>query len=176
MTKKRPHPDFPEFRLDLPPAFPYINVMVAALDQNHTHHDRADCSCAAHDLRLTPGRQQVLDILLAAQAPLGAYDLIEKLHEMTGKRVAPVTIYRALDFLTENGLVHRLASRNAFLACGHHHRRGDPVVFLICDNCGTVREATSEAVKQTLGKIATDAGFTLRTEVIELGGHCAKCA
>ena len=150
--------------------------MSAHLDHDHTHHDRADCSCAAQDLQLTPGRKQVLDILQAASGPLGAYDLIDKLSELTGKRVAPVTVYRALDFLTENSLVHRLASRNAFLACGHHHRRQDPVVFLICDICGSVREATSDAVKQSLNKVAGEAGFTLRSEVIELGGRCAKCA
>ncbi|RFB81265.1 Fur family transcriptional regulator [Methylovirgula sp. 4M-Z18] len=149
--------------------------MAAPHDHDHTHHDRADCSCAGRDLQLTPGRKQVLDILEAADGPLGAYELIDRMSALTGKRVAPVTIYRALDYLTENGLVHRLASRNTFLACNHHHRRHDPVVFLICDMCGSVREATSDAVKQDLSKIAAEAGFTLRSEVIELGGRCAKC-
>ena len=85
-------------------------------------------------------RRRVLEALLASHAPLGAYELIDRLAEQ-GARPAPITIYRALDFLREQGLVHRIESRNAFIACVHNHASGDPVVFLICEKCGAVGEA-----------------------------------
>ncbi len=78
--------------------------------------------CRREGTKLTPGRRRVLEILAEEGRPLGAYDLIEKIATTTGKHPAPISIYRALDFLLENGLVHRLASRNAFLACAHGHR------------------------------------------------------
>ena len=99
--------------------------------------------CAARGQRLTPMRRQVLQALLASHKPLGAYEIIERLAQ--GGRLAPITVYRALDFLRENGLVHRIESRNAFVACVHHHAGGDPVVFLICERCGTVGEASGGA-------------------------------
>ncbi len=90
--------------------------------------------------RLTPIRRRVLEALLASHQPLGAYELIDRL-AARGARPAPITIYRALDFLREQGLVHRIESRNAFIACVHNHDSGDPVVFLICEKCGAVGEA-----------------------------------
>ena len=82
----------------------------------------------------------MLEALLASHAPLGAYELIDRL-AVRGARPAPITIYRALDFLREQGLVHRIESRNAFIACVQDHGSGDPVVFLICERCGAVGEA-----------------------------------
>jgi len=75
--------------------------------------------CRRDKISLTPGRRRILEILASEGRPLGAYEMIDRVAEATGKRPAPISIYRALDFLLENGLIHRLASRNAFLACGH---------------------------------------------------------
>ncbi len=105
----------------------------------------AEAICAARAERLTPIRRRVLEALLASHQPLGAYELIDRL-AVRATRPAPITIYRALDFLREQGLVHRIESRNAFIACVQDHGSGDPVVFLICEKCGTVGEAASAAV------------------------------
>ena len=147
-------------------------------------HDHARCAsdaiahaealCVAHKERLTPVRRRVLEALLASHAPLGAYELIDRLAEQTA-RPAPITIYRALDFLREQGLVHRIESRNAFIACVHNHDSHDPVVFLICEKCGAVGEAASAAVADTIRNASRAAGFTPKTPVIEISGVCAHC-
>jgi Fur family transcriptional regulator, zinc uptake regulator len=134
----------------------------------------AEAICAARTERLTPIRRRVLEALLASHAPLGAYELIDRL-AVCGARPAPITIYRALDFLREQGLVHRIESRNAFIACVQNHDSGDPVVFLICEKCGAVGEAASVAVADTIKTASRAAGFTPRTPVIEISGTCAHC-
>src|SRR5262245_62725555 len=105
----------------------------------------AETICATRRERLTPIRRQVLEALLTSHQPLGAYELIDRL-SVRGARPAPITIYRALDFLREQALVHRIESRNAFIACVHSHESTDPVVFLICAMCGSGSEAASDAV------------------------------
>jgi Fur family zinc uptake transcriptional regulator len=134
----------------------------------------AEAICASRNERLTPMRRRVLQALLASHAPLGAYELIDRL-SVRGARVAPVTVYRALDFLREQGLAHRIESRNAFIACVHNHESGEPVVFLICEKCGTVGEAASATVAETIKSASRSAGFTPRTPVIEISGICAHC-
>jgi Fur family transcriptional regulator, zinc uptake regulator len=157
------------------------NVRTAFPAPGHDH-DRcasdaiahAEAICGERNERLTPMRRRVLEALLASHAPLGAYELIDRLAEH-GARVAPITIYRALDFLREQGLVHRIESRNAFIACVHDHGSGDPVVFLICEKCGAVGEAASAAVADTIKSASRSAGFTPKTPVIEIFGVCAHC-
>jgi Fur family zinc uptake transcriptional regulator len=134
----------------------------------------AEAVCAARAQRLTPIRRRVLEALLASHQPLGAYELIDRL-SARGERPAPITIYRALDFLRENALVHRIESRNAFIACAHNHDSGDPVVFLICERCGAVGEAASQAVAETIRTASRAAGFTPKTPVIEITGICGHC-
>ena len=134
----------------------------------------AEAICAARKERLTPIRRRVLEALLASHQPLGAYELIDRL-AVRGARPAPITIYRALDFLREQGLVHRIESRNAFIACVLDHASTDPVVFLICEKCGAVGEAASAAVADTIKTASRAAGFTPKTPVIEISGICAHC-
>jgi len=134
----------------------------------------AETICASRKERLTPIRRRVLEALLASHQPLGAYELIDRL-AVRGARPAPITVYRALDFLREQGLVHRIESRNAFIACVRNHESGDPVVFLICEKCGTVGEAASAAVADTIRNASRAAGFSPKTPVIEISGICAHC-
>ena len=134
----------------------------------------AETLCAQRAQRLTPIRRQVLTALLESHKPLGAYEIIERA-ATGGARPAPITIYRALDFLRENGLVHRIESRNAFMACVGNHASGDLVVFLLCEHCGEVGEASSSAVADQLKTAARAAGFTPKTPVIEITGVCANC-
>ena len=133
----------------------------------------AELICVERGERLTPIRRQVLEVLLSNHKPLGAYEIIER----AGKspRPAPITVYRALNFLREQGLVHRIESRNAFVACVNNHASEDLVVFLICDRCGDVGEAPSAAVADQLKAAARAAGFTPKAPVIEISGICANC-
>jgi Fur family zinc uptake transcriptional regulator len=145
-------------------------VAPAMAGPRHAHR-----SCACEKVPLTPGRRRVLDALHSARRPLGAYELIERVATDTGKRPAPISVYRALDFLLDNGLVHRLASRNAFMACEHGHAAREPVAFLICEACGAVTEVTSEELRSSLDALADAAHFTPQARVIEVAGRCAAC-
>ncbi|QBR72638.1 Fur family transcriptional regulator [Beijerinckiaceae bacterium] len=132
--------------------------------------------CRRNKISLTPGRRRILEILAREGRPLGAYEMIDRVAESTGKRPAPISIYRALDFLLDNNLIHRLASRNAYLACGHGHTAQEPIVFLICDVCGEVVEATSPAMRGSLADLARQAKFSPRAQVMEVAGRCKACA
>lgn len=134
----------------------------------------AEAHCTARGQRLTPIRRQVLAALLESHKPLGAYEIIDRAGT-SGARPAPITIYRALDFLRDNGLVHRIESRNAFVACVGGHGSGELVVFLLCERCGEVGEASSVAMADQLKSAARAAGFTPKTPVIEITGVCANC-
>jgi len=133
----------------------------------------AEAQCTARAQRFTPMRRQVLEALLASHQPLGAYEIIERLGHKN--RPAPITIYRALDFLRENGLVHRIESRNAFVACVNNHGGDDLVVFLICERCGAVGEATGGGVADALKASSRAAGFSPKSPLIEIAGICSHC-
>ncbi|HXF90018.1 MAG TPA: Fur family transcriptional regulator [Xanthobacteraceae bacterium] len=134
----------------------------------------AEALCAQRAQRLTPMRRQVLEALLASHKPLGAYEIIERTGQKSA-RPAPITVYRALNFLREQGLVHRIESRNAFVACVNNHASGDMVVFLICERCGDVGEASGAAIAENVKAAARAAGFSPKTPVIEISGTCAHC-
>lgn len=135
----------------------------------------AEALCTQRAQKLTPTRRQVLEVLLENHKPLGAYEIIDRAALKHGTRHAPITVYRALDFLIENGLAHRIESRNAYIACGHRHDAGDLVVFLICERCGEVGEAPSQAVADSLKAATRAAGFTPKAPVIEITGICGNC-
>src|SRR6266511_2434394 len=147
-------------------------------------HDHDRCStdamavaeerCVERGQRLTAIRRDVLAALLVSHRPLGAYEIMDRLAP-EGPRPAPITIYRALEFLRENGLVHRIESRNAFVACVHNHAASSFVVFLIYERCGAVGEASSDELTATLTSAARAAGFTPKSPVLELSGVCTHC-
>ncbi len=111
---------------------------------------------------------------MASHRPLGAYEVIDLLARSM-PRPAPITVYRALDFLMENGLVHRIESRNAYLACAHDHDTAAMVAFLICDACGSVGEIPAAPVAQSLDAAARASGFAPKLSVVEITGTCAHC-
>lgn len=146
-------------------------------------HDHARCVADALDAaaevcqrigaRLTPLRQRVLELVWQSHKPVGAYDLLNALGRERD-RVAPPTVYRALDFLVEHGLVHRIDSLNAFVGCAYpdaNHR----AYFLICDGCGSAAEIDDTQLGRALERSARDAGFTTRREVVEITGLCPGC-
>lgn len=135
--------------------------------------DRAESLCAERGARLTAQRRQVLGLVCAAEKPVTAYELLDQLRE-TVRNPAPPTVYRALDFLLEQGLIHKLESLHAFVGCthpGHPHASQ----FLICAQCGLVDELEDPAVSRSLETAARDTGFETCKPVVELLGTCAQC-
>jgi len=147
------------------------------------HHDHKACSsqalaraaevCEAKDARLTDIRKRVLKAIWLSHKPIGAYDLMKILGKDTD-RLAPTTVYRAIDFLMEQGLVHRLASLNAYVGCSHPGADHVPQ-FMICNDCGTAAELEEEAAGKLLVKAAAANGFKVRAQVVELTGTCSHC-
>lgn len=122
--------------------------------------------------RLTAPRRRVLELLLAAGRPTKAYDLIANFGA-DGRAAKPPTVYRALEFLERTGLVHRIASISAYVACAHDEA-DHAAAFLICDCCGDTREIAPPA-RDDLVKRATDAGYRLDRVTIEAHGLCQAC-
>ena len=135
----------------------------------------AERVCERRAQKFTPIRRQVLRALLSSHRPLGAYEVIDELARAM-PRPAPITVYRALDFLMENGLVHRIESRNAYLACAaHDHDSTSAVAFLICERCGLVGEIPSGSFAKELNAAARASGFAPKLSVVEITGVCTHC-
>ncbi|HNV85224.1 MAG TPA: transcriptional repressor [Arenimonas sp.] len=130
-------------------------------------------ACEERGLRLTPLRAQALALIAAETKPIKAYDLLDKMKTEKGN-AAPPTVYRALDFLLEQGFIHRLASINAFVSC-HHPQVEHSVPFLICDKCQNAVEMEDDGVSAMLETQAKSIGFTTRAQILEVHGVCADC-
>lgn len=134
----------------------------------------AETICARQGLRLTALRKRVLELVWASHKPLGAYDILAVLSEEDGRRAAPPTVYRALDFLLENGLVHRIASLNAFIGCSQpeHAHQGQ---FLICRSCHAAIELEQASISEAIVGAAVKVGFAVETQTVEVIGLCGGC-
>ena len=133
-------------------------------------------ACQRGGSELTPVRRSVLALILEAKTPPTAYQLLDRLSTTRKKGVAPPTIYRALDFLIDHKLVHKLERLNAFVPCiepGHH---GDPAAFLICRSCGIVEEVEDPTVTEALERVAGQRGFRAARSMVEIEGICAACS
>jgi Fur family zinc uptake transcriptional regulator len=137
--------------------------------------DRAAALCERNGARLTELRRQVLSLILAAGKPVGAYDLLEQLR---GQRrgAAPPTVYRALEFLMEHGLIHKVERLSAFVGCPVHDHHAHAAQFLICSTCGAVQELEDDTVREALAKAAAKRGFAITGVTIEAEGRCAGCS
>jgi Fur family zinc uptake transcriptional regulator len=131
--------------------------------------------CEANGAQLTELRRAVLKLILQSSGPLTAYQLLDQL-KMIRKTAVPPTVYRTLDFLIENRLVHRLEQLNAFIPCRDSEHDHHDVQFLICGKCGTVAEIEDHAIARALAKAAEKQGFHPSKAVVELDGTCAACA
>ena len=129
--------------------------------------------CRQQNARLTALRERVLELIWQSHKPLGAYDILARLGE-EGHNAAPPTVYRALDFLQQYGLVHRIASLNAFIGCPHagEHHRG---TFLICRQCGNVLELDAPTVSESIEAAARAEGFRPDDITLEISGLCPRC-
>ncbi|MCC5866297.1 MAG: transcriptional repressor [Wenzhouxiangella sp.] len=132
-----------------------------------------ESQCRERGLRLTPTRRRVLEMVIAADGPVKAYDLLDQLKSEQPK-AAPPTIYRALDFLLANHFIHRLESLNAFVSCFHpsHMHQGQ---FLICERCQTVIEIHEPSLQKGLAAIAERNQFKPSRQVLEIYGTCSSC-
>ena len=133
----------------------------------------AERVCRQRGLRLTPLRRRVLELVWGSHRPIGAYPLLEQLQGTMG-RVAPPTVYRALEFLQAQGLVHRIASLNAFSGCV---RPGTPHAgqFLICSSCQSLTEIDDPQLRGAIAESAQAAGFEVRHPTVEVHGLCPEC-
>ncbi len=129
--------------------------------------------CETRKLRLTSRRRQVLEILLVSHQPMGAYDILAELNRNNpAERIAPPIVYRALEFLMGEGMIHRIESRNAFISCVHPGRQCT-AQFLICRDCEQVAEL--ESSNHPLVAEANNLGFAVDHSVVEITGVCAEC-
>ncbi|HYD98519.1 MAG TPA: Fur family transcriptional regulator [Alphaproteobacteria bacterium] len=140
---------------------------------------RAEAQCARAGARLTPIRRQVLELVWRSHKPRGAYDILADLETEGGRAAAPLTVYRALDFLVAQGLVHRLESLNAYIGCaqpGEGDEGGHSGQFLVCERCGNATEVDDPAIAAALDRSARAQGFRITRPTVEIRGICAGCA
>ncbi len=133
----------------------------------------AETICRERGARLTKLRRRVLELIWSSHAPVGAYVLLRRLSQ-EHESAAPPTVYRALDFLLEQGLIHRIESLNAFVGCVEPSE-AHAGQFLICRHCGAAAEMRDRRVNKAIGRTASDLGFTLEEATVELRGLCPAC-
>lgn len=159
----------------------------AEVSHNYSHfsgHDHKKCVsealstaaqlCMVRGVQLTPIRHQVLELIWDSHKAVKAYDLLDRIRPQQNA-AKPATIYRALDFLIEQGLIHRVESLNAFVGCNcswHKHE----LLLLICNDCQEVEERSAPEVMQALSREIKQANFNVHSKAIEILGRCAKCA
>ena len=159
-----------------------IPLSKQATGKFHTHHEGDPAgfvNAVSHaseqrGLRLTPLRKEVLELVAAAGKPVKAYDLLDQLRERHGN-AAPPTVYRALDFLLEQGFIHKLESINAFVSC-HHPAEAHQVPFLICDVCSSAQEVCDAGVAALIESQAASFGFRPQAQTLEVHGICRHCS
>ena len=163
-----------------------MNVRTSPVSATKAQLDGAAEICARHGARLTEIRRRVLGLIIDSRGPLGAYALLDKL-KAERANATPVTVYRALDFLLENGLIHKIERLNAFIACtdqgDHAHQPGHQpwqqrhaAQFLICRTCGTVAELEDRSIAEAISSAAGRTGFRPDHATIEVEGLCGACA
>lgn len=130
--------------------------------------------CAARGVRLTAQRKRVFELICASQKASSAYELLEEL-KVSEPQAKPPTVYRALDFLLEQGFIHRVESTNSFISCTSCDAHQHFFHLLICDQCGNVTELDNDALNHLLEEDAQKQGFAISTHVIETHGVCQAC-
>ncbi|WP_252177694.1 Fur family transcriptional regulator [Endozoicomonas sp. 4G] len=154
---------------------------MTSVHQPHDHHhcilealQEARTLCQQRGVRLTHLREKVLELVWQSHQPVGAYDILAELAKQEERVAQPPTVYRALDFLMEQGLIHRLSSLNAFIGCPHPGTKHNSC-FLICQNCRVTEEIDHQAINQSIASCASEQGFKITDAAIELTGLCSNC-
>ena len=133
----------------------------------------AEAACVKGGLRLTELRRKVLELVWSNHAPVKAYEILEHMHKENPK-TAPPTVYRALEFLMDARLVHKIESLNAYVGCGDP---SEPHIgqFFICEVCGAVAEINAPNITRLLNQEAHELGFQCLRQVVEIKGQCPDC-
>ena len=134
----------------------------------------AEQYCKENDLKFTPVRRKVLELLLQKNTAIGAYEILDLLREAGFKNQPPVA-YLALDFLVKNGFAHKIEQLNSFIGCVHPGKDHSPA-FMICRNCDFVAEEEAISPNSSVSKIASKSGFKVEKAIIEAQGLCHSCA
>ena len=135
---------------------------------------QAESLCRENNARLTPIRRKVLTTIWQSHQPLGAYAIAEQMNEGAERRILPPTVYRAIEFLYDLGLIHRIDSLNAYIGCafpGTEHSD----LFLICRQCGSVAECCAEVIDNAIANTAKRARFQTESQSLEVIGLCSGC-
>jgi Fur family zinc uptake transcriptional regulator len=149
-----------------------------AHDHRHCIDDaltRADSVCAERGAKMTPLRRRVLELVWDSHAPIGAYAIMDLLRAADDRAAAPPTVYRALDFLLGQGLVHKIESLNAFVGCDRPEER-HVSQFLICTGCKTAIELNDPAILKAVEASAQESGFSFNRLTVEAQGLCPACS
>ena len=134
----------------------------------------ADSLCSQSNARFTDMRKTVFRLILEHNAPIKAYELLERL-KIYKSSVQPPTVYRAINFLMELGLVHKLSSLNAYFACSHPHKRHN-CFFLLCKECGLIQESCNSPLLESLRATAKKNKFLAEFFSVEIKGLCSNCS
>jgi Fur family zinc uptake transcriptional regulator len=155
-------------------------VISPFIPASHKHQDclkaaivAAKSHCDAVGISLTPIRQRVLELIWQDHEPVKAYDILDTLKQSKSSS-APPTVYRALDFLQDEGLVHKIESLNAYIGCGNP-RNTHKGQFFICHDCGFVAELDDDEIRRLFQKKAKRFGFEINDEIVEIKGYCQEC-
>ncbi len=168
-------------KMPKPKSIPKAKIISRFKTDAHNHRGCVDKAisaakklCLKRGARLTDARRRVLELVWSNHKPVLAYELMDQISR-NGRKAAPPTVYRALDFLLENGLIHRIESLNAFVGCGapalEHSGQ-----FLICDGCKTIAELDDPEINTLIQQRALKAGFKASKQIIEIAGRCSSCA
>jgi len=147
-------------------------------DHRHGGEDmikRVESACLERGLRFTDLRRRVFELVAESPRPVKAYDLLGKLHNHSSAAAAPPTVYRALDFLMDNGFVHKLETMNAYVPCPHPESGQHGSQFLVCDECHETLELDANGVVDQLKRQSESQGFEPRRLTVEVYGLCARC-
>lgn len=148
--------------------------------QCETHHlciddalQAAEEICSQREIRLTKQRKRILELVWREHKPVKAYDLLSQFQQ-EDPAAKPATIYRSLDFLQENGLIHKIHRLNAYIGCVHPNH-GEPYFILICTQCNTVFEHGCQSYTNLIKEIETEQHFQCTNTIVEIEGLCKAC-
>lgn len=150
-------------------------MLTKALRVDAKWREFAETTCTEANVRLTPARWAVYTELVASDRPLSAYELKARQEDRQGRKIAPLTVYRHLDFLMDVGLVHKIESTHTYVRCGHPDHRHESQ-YLLCSQCGRADELESAMLKEVLSGMALERGFQTSKSVVEVTGLCFDCA
>ncbi|OCG06610.1 transcriptional repressor [Gilliamella sp. wkB178] len=136
--------------------------------------EKIETLCKQRNIKLTTQRRTVLDIMLTANKAMSAYDLLDLL-KVSEPQAKPPTIYRALEFLLEQGFIHKVESSNSYIICPHFNNPEHISILFICDKCQQIIEKHSTDIEQQLKQLAQQNIFLIKHSVLEIHGFCQQC-